>query len=147
MYNYITEEVFINGIFPYQFSVFESIIENDNTYFAIYSHDNEYNNYNDGNYFSIKKFYFYENNDQSINVQLIQSSEKFAIKSCRMISGFMADNQFIFVIFFSIKNSNNQCDLNLKKYDYENLICQEDKTLISNIFIKEYSDIFLSNVF
>ena len=59
----------------------------------------------------------------------------------------MADNQFIFVIFFSIKNSNNQCDLNLKKYDYENLICQEDKTLIRNIFIKEYDDIFLSGVF
>jgi len=110
---YVTEDIFSNGIFPYHFALFEAVINNQNIYFSIYSHDYDYNYYEDGHYFSIKKFYLYENIDHSINVQLIKSSEKFDIKSCRMISGFIGENQYIYAIFFSKRNSLYQYDLYL----------------------------------
>ena len=146
IYINITEEVFQNGIFSYHFSLFESII-NNNTYIAIYSHSKDSNNYHEGDYFSIKKFYFYQN-ENSIIVQLIKSSEKTKIKlNSRIISGFIGDNGFIYSIFINQKNKYDQYDLCLKKYDYENLECQENVTLVKNIFTKINGDHFNGGIF
>ena len=99
MHKYITEEVFINGIYAYQFALFETRINNENIYFCIYTHDESDNSYILGNYFSIKKFYFYEDSEHNIKVELINSSEKFGVKSSRMISGFLGADHFIYVLF------------------------------------------------
>jgi len=144
---YVTEEVFGNGIFPYHFALFDAVLNNQNIYFSIYSHDNDFNYYQDGNYFSIKKFYFYENSDHSINVQLMKSSEPFQIKSCRMISGFIGQNQYIYAIFFGKRNSLGKYDLYISKYDYIDLECLDSRVLVDDIYNKEYGKIFESGIF
>ena len=141
----ITEEVFQNGIFSYQFSLFESKI--NNIYISIYTHSEDGNNYEQGDYFSIKKFNIYEN-DNNIIVQLLQSSEKTRIaRSCRIISGFIGDNGFIYSIFLNTGSRTNEYNLDLKKYDYENLICQESITLVNNIFNNYNGDIYNGAIF
>ena len=58
MNKYVAEEIFINGIFSYQFVIFEAIIYNGNTYIFIYTHNYGNNNYKEGNNLSIKKILF-----------------------------------------------------------------------------------------
>ena len=60
MNKYVAEEIFINGIFSYQFVVFEAIIDNGNTYIFIYTHNYSNNNYKEGNYFSFKKNFIFK---------------------------------------------------------------------------------------
>ena len=45
IYPYITEHILLNGIFSYQFALFESTIDNMNTYICIYTHDDKLNEY------------------------------------------------------------------------------------------------------
>ena len=145
MHKFITKEVFINEIYSYQFALFEVTINNENIYFCIYTHDESDNSYSFGNYFSIKKFYFYEDNEHNIKVELIDSSEKFRVKDSRMISGFLGEDQFIYVIFLS--EENDISNLSIQKYDYITLQCQESRTLINDIFNKYEGSSFETGIF
>ncbi len=78
---------------------------------------------------------------------MIKSSEKYKIKSCRMISGFLGENNYIYTIFLNPRNYYNAYNICISKFDYANLEFRENKTLVSNVFNKEESGIFESGIF
>ena len=139
---YITDNILMNGIFSYQFVLFGAKIDNINTYICIYTHDNDYNDYQLGNYFSIKKISFNENNVHEINVQLILSSQKVQIKNSRIIQGFLGENNFVYVIFLSIENY-----LCIQKYNYETLSPEEKQILVSHIDIENNGGYYQFEIF
>ena len=66
-------------------------------FISIYTHDSNSNSYDYGNNYSIKKFYLNENSE----VVLEDSITKENIIGSRMISGFIDENQNIYVIYLS----------------------------------------------
>ena len=131
IYPYITEHILINGIFSYQFALFESTIDNMNTYICIYSHDDGLNEYHISNYFSIKKFSFFENNEHQIDIEFIKSSEKVNVENSRIIQGFLGENNFIYAIFLTKEKY-----ICIQKYNYETLEPEENQTLANDINIE-----------
>ena len=130
IYSNITQNVLINGIFSYYFSLLESTVDNSNNYIIIYTHDEEYNLYELGNYFSIKKISFNEINENIIDIEIIKSSDKIEIKNSRIIQGFLGGNNFIYVIYLSLEN--NIC---IQKYNYDTLESEENQIIANDINI------------
>ena len=133
IYSNITEKVFNNGIFSYQFSLFELIKNDMNTYICIYNHDNDSNEYQIGDYFSIKKLYFYENTENQIDVKLMLSSHKIQVRSSRIINGFITeDSNYIYVVYLSNLNDTIKID----KYNEENLESEESRIISNKIYLE-----------
>ena len=141
----ITEKVFNYGIFSYHFSLFGATINNQNTYICIYTHDEFYDintKYKNGYYFSIKKFSFYEDNNGQIIIELIKSSEKYSIRNTRIISGFLGEGDFIYVIFLAGDN-----EIFIQKYDYIDLENQDNLYIADDIININSGDTFKTGVF
>ena len=138
----ITEKVFDEGIFSFHFPLFGTTKENQNTYIIIYTHDNGSNIYHEGYLFSIKKFSFKENEEGHIETEIIKSSEKYLVKDSRMISGFLGENDFIYVIYLTTENK-----IYFRKYDYTNLEIKDSYIITEDIMDKEVFGIFKTGVF
>jgi hypothetical protein len=146
MTTHITENVLNDGIFTFHFPLFGKMEENQNTYITIYTHDNGTNIYHEGYLFSIKKFSFVEDNEGNINVELIQSSEKYDVRDSRLISGFLGDNDFIYAVYLTKENI-----IYIQKHDYKNLeykdrnIVTEDllDNMIWNFLKQVYLDLYI----
>ena len=133
IYRNITEIKFINGIFSFQFPILELVINNQNNYICIYTHDSSGNTYGYGDYYSIKRFYINENKEVII---MNSTRSNNANLSSRTIAGFLDENNFIYVIFLSDSNKISIC-----KYDIVlNYISRQ--ILVSYSFY--YADIFQS---
>ena len=142
LYYNATENIFTNGIYSYQFSLFESTIDNLNTYFCIYTHDNEVYSYDKGNYFSIKKFYFYENDEGNVDIELAESSNKKLAESSRIISGFLGKDRYIYVIYLSPGDN-----IYIDKYNFDTLILTPGKMLVGGCNLKIFRTLYLKDSF
>ena len=142
MTTHITENVLNDGIFSFHFPLFGKMEENQNTYITIYTHDNGTNIYHEGYLFSIKKFSFVEDNEGNINVELIQSSEKYDVRDSRLISGFLGDNDFIYAVYLTKENI-----IYIQKHDYKNLEYKERNIVTEDLFDKYDMELFKTGVF